>query len=169
MEFEILYEELARGAEIIPALVSGVSQAEAQIKPDLASWSILEVICHLADEEREDFREHLDLIVNRPNDPWKRIDPQGWVTARKYNERDLAASLDDFAAERRRTLEWLKGLSAANWDAGYTNNFGTMTAGSMFASWVAHDNLHMRQLVELRRARIVRIAAPYDVGYAGDW
>lgn len=39
----------------------------------------------------------------------------------------------------------------------------------MFADWVAHDNLHTRQLVELRRHRLLNLTAPYDVGYAGDW
>ena len=39
----------------------------------------------------------------------------------------------------------------------------------MFASWVAHDNLHIRQLVELRRNLIERMTQPYDIGYAGDW
>ncbi len=39
----------------------------------------------------------------------------------------------------------------------------------MFSAWVDHDNLHIRQLVELRQARIVRLAEPYDVSYAGEW
>ncbi|MCZ2097960.1 MAG: DinB family protein [Anaerolineae bacterium] len=99
----------------------------------------------------------------------KRIDPQGWVTARRYNERDLSEMLDRFIAERNQSLEWLRGLASANWDAAYTTPFRTMTAGDMFASWVAHDNLHMRQLVELRRARLVNLTTPYNVEYAGDW
>ena len=32
-----------------------------------------------------------------------------------------------------------------------------------------HDNLHIRQLIELRRKWIERITQPYDVQYAGDW
>jgi hypothetical protein len=74
-----------------------------------------------------------------------------------------------FFGERSKSLDWLKGLSGADWDASYTTEFRTLTAGDMFASWVAHDNLHIRQLVELRRARIERITAPYIIEYAGDW
>ena len=44
-----------------------------------------------------------------------------------------------------------------------------MKAGEMFSSWAAHDNLHMRQLVELKRHRLINLVKPYDVGYAGDW
>ncbi len=169
MQFQTIYDELARGPEIIHALVSGIPQAESQIKPGPDSWSVLEVVCHLCDEEREDFRAHLDLILHRPQDEWSRIDPVGWVTARRYNERDLAAMLGDFAAERTRSLAWLRGLPSANWEAEYVSQFGRMKAGDMLSAWVAHDNLHMRQLVELRRGRVVRLADPYNVGYAGDW
>jgi hypothetical protein len=169
MEFETLYQELARGPEIFRALLSGVTQPEAQFKPNAESWSILEVVCHLYDEEREDFRQRLDIMLHRPETELPPIDPDGWVTARKYIERDLAESLNNFLAERQKSLEWLKGLKAPNWEAEYETKFRRMKAGDMFASWVAHDNLHMRQLVELRRARVLKITAPYDVEYAGDW
>ena len=62
MQPETLYQELAQGAEIIHALVMGVMQAEACVKPQPESWSILEVVCHLLDEEREDFRQRLAFV-----------------------------------------------------------------------------------------------------------
>jgi len=169
MIFENLYQELARGAELIPLLVADMTQAEAQVRPEPESWSALEVICHLYDEEREDFRQRLDIMLHRPQDPLPDIDPQGWVTARQYSQRDLAEMVEKFKAERAQSLVWLKELSAPNWEAVYTNQWGSMKAGDMFAAWVAHDNLHMRQLVELRRSRLVNLTSPYDVGYAGDW
>ncbi len=169
MDFETLYEDLASCPEIIRALVSNISDEDARLRPAPDSWSVVEVICHLYDEEREDFREHLDLILNRPHDEWKRINPGAWVTERNYNERSLAEMLVAFAAEREKSLEWLTNLTAPDWDTKFTTPFRTMTAGDMFASWVAHDNLHMRQLIELRRARLVRNAEPRIVEYAGDW
>lgn len=29
--------------------------------------------------------------------------------------------------------------------------------------------IHLRQFVELKRAQVVNLAAPYEVGYASDW
>ncbi len=52
MQFEVLYQELARGLDIIRALVADVTLEEARIRPTSEAWSILEVICHLYDEER---------------------------------------------------------------------------------------------------------------------
>jgi uncharacterized damage-inducible protein DinB len=169
MQFQVLFQELVNSTEMIHALIKDVGQEQAQVRPDAGSWSILEVVCHLYDEEREDFREHLDFILHRQNEEWHHIDPQGWVTERKYNEQNLQEMTDKFFAERHKSLGWLKGLANANWETEYTSQFGSMRAGDMFASWVAHDNLHIRQFTELRRKYIERITQPYDIQYAGDW
>jgi hypothetical protein len=169
MKFETLYQELAGSTEMIRALLAGLTQEEAGFKPSLETWSILEVLCHFYDEEREDFREHLDFILHRQNEEWHKIDPQGWVVSRKYNEQNFIEMEAKFFAERVKSLEWLKGLSIADWNITYTSPFGSMSAGEIFASWIAHDNLHIRQLVELHRARIENITHPYAIQYAGDW
>ncbi len=169
MEFQTLFQELTQSTEMIRGLLADVGESEARVKPDADSWSILEVICHLHDEEREDFREHLDFILHRQHEEWHLISPEEWVIERNYNGQNLREMQEKFFNERRKSLEWLKGLSNVDWDTTYTSPFGSMSAGEMFASWVAHDNLHIRQLVELRRARIERLTAPYDIQYAGDW
>jgi len=93
----------------------------------------------------------------------------------EINERDLAKSLDEFLQERSRSLVWLKALTSPDWNLAITLTFGPseeklrVMAGDMLAAWLAHDNLHMRQLVELRRARLVHLSEPYDVQYAGRW
>ena len=97
------------------------------------------------------------------------LTPGIWVTERAYNERDLAVTLDGFLAEREKSLAWLKGLSMPNWEAEHSDQFGTITAGEMFTAWVDHDNLHIRQLVELRHVKIVSQAKPFDTRYAGEW
>jgi len=91
-------------------------------------------------------REHLDFILHRQNEEWHGIDPDGWITERKYNERNFADIQEIFFAERWKSLEWLKGLSEADWETIYTSEYGSMKAGDMLASWAAHDNLHIRQL-----------------------
>ena len=169
MRFEIMCQELANGAGAVSNLLTGITPAEARFKPTSETWSVLEVVCHLVDEEREDFRQRLDIMLHRPADPWPPIHPTAWVIERAYNERDYAEMLDEWRAERARSLAWLEGLAAPDWEREVTWPFGSMRVGDMLAAWVAHDNLHQRQLVELRRARLVKLAEPYDVQYAGDW
>ncbi len=169
MKFAELYQELINSTEIIRALIANISQEEAQVKPTPETWSILEVVCHLYDEEREDFREHLDFILHRQNEEWRKIDPQSWVVERKYNKQNLLEMREKFFTERKQSLEWIKTLADVDWDTTYDSQYGPMTAAEMFCCWVVHDNLHIRQLVELRRKFIERMTQPYDIQYAGDW
>ncbi len=169
MVFETLVQELANGQEILTGLLAGISQAEAQVKPDPESRSFLEVIGHLYDEEREDFRQRLDIMLHRPKDPWPPIRPDEWVTERHYNEQDLATMIRNFKVERQKSLDWLRRLDAPDWEADCETPFGVMKAGDMLSAWVEHDALHMRQLVELRHERILGITEPYQVKYAGEW
>jgi hypothetical protein len=169
MRLDVVRRELARGAEIVTSLVAGVSAEEARVRPAPEAWSLLEVVCHLHDEEREDFRPRLDVVLHRPEEAWTRIDPAAWVTERQYNTRDLAQTLQAFLAERERSLAWLGTLSAPDWSREYRAPFGPITAGDLLASWAAHDLLHTRQLLELRRARLLAQTEPHRTEYAGDW
>ena len=114
-------------------------------------------------------RIRLDIILHTPEQPWPPINPTGWVTERAYNQRDLAQSLQSFLEERQKSLAWLKGLEKPDWQSSVTAPFGKVSAGDMFAAWVAHDLLHLRQLVELHWAFMLREVAPYKVDYAGEW
>ena len=160
---------MTQSTGIIRALLAGISQQDAQIKKSPKVWSILEVTCHLYDEEREDFREHLDFILHRQEEEWHGISPQAWVIERKYNRQDFNKKKGKFFREREKSMAWLKGLTNADWNIKYKTQWRIMTAGDMFASWVAHDNLHARQLVELKRRLIERKTKPYKIDYAGEW
>jgi uncharacterized damage-inducible protein DinB len=169
MDVNYAVAQMTCQAQAIQALVEGVSDEQARWKPGPDDWSILEVINHLYDEEIEDFRAHLDLVLHHPNEPWSGIDPQGWVTARHYNERELQASLDNLRRARQESLAWLQSLLAPDWQAVRPAPFGEIRAGDMLAAWVAHDLLHMRQLVELHWAYTTQQLQPYGVRYAGVW
>jgi hypothetical protein len=169
MDFRALYLELVDSTDTIRSLLAGVTEDEARIRPAPDSWSILETLCHLYDEERQDFRPRLQFILQHGEGNWPPIDPGAWVTERRYNERNLRTMKDSFFAERSQSLDWLRGLEDSDWDASYDSDAKGLTAGDMFASWIAHDNLAIRQLVELRRARLERITQPYSIDYAGEW
>lgn len=162
--------QLAAQAESIRQLCAGVGDAQARWRPDADSWSLLEVINHLADEESADFRARLDCILHRPQDPWLPIDPAAWVLQRRYNQRDLKESLERFSAARQESLAWLRSLGDADLNASAPAPWGgRILAGDMLAAWLAHDLLHLRQLVELRYAWTARPAQAWSVAYAGEW
>ena len=169
MNLDRFTARLTSNAESIRSMIEGISGEQAGWKPDPDSWSILEVVNHLYDEEMEDFRVRLDIILHQPDQPWPPIDPAGWVVERQYNQRKLQESVDNFLRERQASLRWLNQLTSPDWEAAYEAPFGKIKAGDMFTSWVAHDLLHMRQLVELRWAYLLNLSKPYRLDYAGSW
>ena len=154
---------------MIHSLVGGVSPEQARWKPTADAWSMLEVMHHLYDEERDDFRRRLDHVLHQPDQTWPGIDPVGWVLQRRYNEQDFEQTVTGFLRERDQSIRWLQSLESPNWHSSYAAPWGPITAGDLLASWVAHDLLHMRQLVELHWVHLTRQLEPFRVEYAGQW
>ena len=169
MKLEYFIDRFSRNREVFAALVKGLSLEQARWKPSPDKWSILEVVNHLYDEEREDFRQRVKLVLADPMQPWPPIDPRGWVTSRGYNDREVDISLNNFLSEREKSLSWLRSLSEPNWKNSNTGPNGTLTAGDLLASWLAHDFLHIRQLARLHWQYIGAIADPYQTAYGGPW
>ncbi len=169
LDFRALRERLRSSADVFAALVAGVDADQGRWKPDPEQWSILEVVNHLADEEVEDFRARLDATLHRTGE-WPPIDPQGWPTSRRYNERDLRESLDRFLGARADSLAWLDGLSGADWSRAYQHpSIGPISAGDLLTSWVAHDHIHIRQINRLERDWLVSSLSDHSPRYAGRW
>ena len=70
---------------------------------------------------------------------------------------------------RNDSLDWLDSLRYPDWEKTFDAPFGEISAGDMFASWVTHDLLHLRQLIELQRSYLEEKSKPYDLDYAGEW
>ena len=112
MELELLASQMAKQAGTIHSLTLGIPDEQRRWKPDPESWSILEVINLLYDEECADFRARLDIILHHPEQAWPPIQAPGWMSEHLYNQRELVQSMDNFLNERRKSLKWLRGLDA---------------------------------------------------------
>ena len=170
MDSKALIQRLEGNQAVFAPLVDGVSDEQARWSPQPGKWSLLEVVCHLLDEEREDFRQRLELTLADPTTQWPPIDPPRWATDRRYLEQTFPSSLVGFLADREQSLNWLQSLDAPAWNKCYEHPLlGPIGAGDIMVSWVAHDFLHMRQIVGLQFGWASKIAEPYNPGYAGDW
>ncbi|MBL8097056.1 MAG: DinB family protein [Anaerolineales bacterium] len=168
MNLPFFIAQLQTQGNAIIQLVGGLTPAQARWRPKPSDWSVLEVLNHLIDEEREDFPARLRVVLSGTAARWSPIAPQAWVKQRRYNQRDLAESIAAFRAERAGSLKWLRALPARTpWRRPYAH--GDLTAGDLLTAWTAHDVLHLRQLNELRYALITRTGRPFSPVYAGDW
>ncbi len=169
MNIEPFLYQMERNGLAITWLVRDMSEEQAKWRPDPDSWSILEVMYHLIDEEREDFRQRLNYLLNMPGEPFPSIDPQGWPAERQYNDRDLMTAIKTFINERARSIDWMRKLQTPNWENTTDHpELGTLSAADMFASWVRHDHLHLRQLNEILMAWGEKEHAEQRYQYAGE-
>ena len=170
MDVNFFVTRLTHGARVIEALVQNVPREQSRWRPAPGKWSILEVVNHLYDEERLDFRARLEMTLKDPKEPWPPIDPPGWVIQHKYNDGELKDALSLFLHEREMSIEWLSGLSDPDWHASHKHpQLGEITAGSLLASWAAHDLLHVRQIARVQWEYTAVRGQPHDVDYAGNW
>lgn len=146
----LLAEELERCGDQLVRQVVGVSDEALHWKPSPEGWSLLEILVHMVDEEQLDFRPRLQSLLEDPARPWSSIDPEGWVTEKRYNERDVASSLQSFRDQRAISVAWLRQLADAAWDHVYHLPQGKVRAGDLAVSWVAHDHLHIAQAARTR-------------------
>src|SRR5262245_60410456 len=115
-----------------PALLEGVTIDDARWKPPSGAWSILEIVAHLGDEEVEDFRARLTLVLKDPTEPWPKLDPEGVAVSRRYNEMDLGTCVRRFVDERRKSVAWLRSLKNPDWSLAYVHpKFGPTYAGDL--------------------------------------
>jgi hypothetical protein len=170
MNVAALIASLDNFSQILPALLAHVSDEQARWKPPQGNWSILEILCHLADEEVEDFRQRLKLVLTDAAAPWPSIRPEEAARDRSYNRQDVRVALDRFSRERADSLEWLRGLDKPDWNAVHEHpQFGPLRAGDLLGAWAAHDWLHLRQMAKRRFELVQSDSQPFQTKYAGTW
>ena len=169
IDVEDVIRQLTTNGQAVRALVQDISAGQAEWKPGPDTWSMKQVMEHLFNEERIDFRMHLKEMLSLPPKPWgSQRDEYRQVTT-------CEQALEDFMDEREASISWLMEQDEANWEVRSATPFGpagevhTLSAGDVLVSWVAHDFLHLRQINELMYAWNEKIAAPYSVQYAGGW
>ena len=151
-------------------LLGGLEQASARWRPSEDDWSIVEIISHLVDEELEDFRMRLRLTLEDPDAQWPVIDPPAAAQERNYQDRELQDMLWQFQAVRMESVAWLRSIPVIDLARAHHHpTFEPMTAGSLLASWCAHDALHLRQFARRLHGLCEVHADGHDTGYAGEW
>jgi DinB family protein len=170
MNLSEIFERLNNNGAVFKNLFHGVSKDQIHWRPEENKWSMLEIACHLLDEEKEDFRQRLDFTLNKPGVPWPAIDPEGWVKSRKYSDKDFQETITAFVTERIKSITWLNGLKGSNWDNKYLHpEAGSLSAKQLLANWLAHDLLHIRQITATNHAYLSHKIAPLNLHYAGEW
>ncbi len=169
MEAAYYTARLYNNKQVFEALLQGLSSAEYRFKVNPEDWCILEIICHLYDEEREDFRLRVESILEDPSKPLPPADPVSWAKTRNYMEENFENKVSAFLAERRKSVDWLQSLHEPNWDNSYMHpKIGPVPASLILTNWVVHDDLHIKQITR-RKYEYIEQNASDRIDYAGKW
>jgi hypothetical protein len=168
-DLKFYLEKFKTNKNTFEQLLSGLSQETYLWREREGKWNLLEVICHLHDEEREDFRDRLQSVLENPEQHFKKIDPAAWVSERNYAGQDYEGTLKKFLSERDESISWLTKLKQPAWDNAYMHpKVGPVSARFLLANWLAHDYLHLRQIVRINY-HFLQFKSGQNLDYAGDW
>lgn len=185
MRLHLLIDRLAHFPSALEHVVSMVGDDEARFKPKVSAdgkpaetagpgghWSILEICCHLRDEEAEDFRPRIESTLRDPAAPWPLLDLDNIATRRAYNRENLDNVIEAFKSSRAVNVAWLRSLppmTSMDWDHAFTHpKWGPIKAGELMTAWAAHDALHLRQIAK-RLYELAQVDGGYRAVYAGEW
>ena len=116
-------------------------------QPDPDEWSIMQILCHLAETEASVHQARLKAILNEDNPFLRAFAPPGpeWTPCHE----DAYAVLDQFRRRRLDTLSLLESLDEAEWRRPARHSiFGLTTLLEMAYFTAQHDRLHINQLCQ---------------------
>lgn len=171
METSFLIDQLKENHKVFLSLFTACKNDPRLItwKPDPDRWSLIEVVCHLVDEEVLDFRTRVRFALEKSEGQPPSIDPQNWVITKNYIGQDFQQKCDQLTLEREQSINWLKSLTDVDWNGFYIHpKFGKFTAHFLLVNWLAHDLLHIKQITKLRYDYLAFISGE-KLAYAGEW
>ncbi len=152
---EALTPRPLEAAQIAPRLLANVAALDGllretpeigwTVRPAEGEWTALEVLCHLAETERQAYRPRLQRVLAEDNPALPAL-AEPPLAVRDEAPR---AALERFAAERQATLDLLGTLATDDWERpAQHHRLGQTTLLGLADLIAQHDRLHLRQIRE---------------------
>ena len=154
---------LERTPATLRAMLAGLGPEwlDATEGPD--TWSPYIIMGHLIHAERADWIPRAQVILaqgaNRRFAPFDRF-----AQFRESEGKSLAGLLDEFAQQRRESLETLAGWNLTDAQLaleGEHPEFGAVTLRQLLATWVGHDFGHIAQIARVMAKQYREAVGPW--------
>ena len=166
---DFITEQLQENKNVFINLLRDINKDIFLWKQTPEKWCLLEIVCHLYDEEREDFKFRTQWVLEKPNQTPPPFNPVVWVTERNYIAQEYNQVLNNFIEEREQSITWLQSLQNPKWENYFEHpKKGKLTAKFFLTNWLAHDYLHIRQIIKLKFDYLERQSGE-NLDYAGTW
>ncbi len=139
-------EAQALTANILAELVGKVPDTQLRERPSPEKWSIGEILAHLAEDEIATAWRYRQMVEHSGIE-LAGFDQDLWAKIGNYGGRDPQESLALFKLLREANLEFLRGLSAEQWNCfGIHAERGHISVLELAAHMAGHDANHLEQI-----------------------
>jgi hypothetical protein len=151
-ERQKLIARYAAGYDEVAGALDGFPAGELTAHPIPGKWSAAEIVHHLADSETTSAIRIRRLLAEE-HPVIQGYDQELYAVRLRYNERDIAPSLEAFRAARATTMQLLPGLTDADWAReGWHTQSGRYSAETWLGLYAAHAHGHAAQISRLKAA-----------------
>jgi len=134
----------------------------------------VEIVCHLRDEEVEDFGARFRVVLNA-GASFAPIDPERWARERRHAEEDGSHALGAFRERRAANHKFVGGFAHSTLGVAPSGLFravehrrlGYLSSLDILVAWVEHDRPHLAQLAATLARNWATHWAPLHAEYAG--
>ena len=157
------FETLAATPQALKASLKGLSKKALLFTPAPGKWSILEILCHMRDMEREAYIERYTRVLSEDEPRLPDLNGEALAILRAYRSQKAPEVVREWAALRRQTLQLLRKTGKAQWArAGVHETAGRLTMEDLIRRHaVGNDEAHLSQIEAIKRrfAVLERLAA----------
>jgi hypothetical protein len=130
----------------LAALIRGKTRKRLSRRPARDTWSISEIVAHLADAELA-ISWRLRQVLSNNAIPIQAYDQDLWARTFDYGRRDPRQSLNTFRTLREANLALLKSVPRKLWDNyGIHQERGNESVSHVMRLVAGHDLNHLRQI-----------------------
>lgn len=145
------------------AALKGVPKAVATWPPAPGKWSILEILCHMRDMERDAYLARYRRILAEDQPRLPDIDGDACALENEYRAQKLTEVLADWKQLRRECLKLLAGVKREQWErAGVHETAGPLTMAELLRRHaLGNDEAHLGQIdgIKRRHAALQKLAS----------
>jgi hypothetical protein len=150
---------LAGPAELRSA-IAVLSREQRVARPIPGKWSVLEVICHLADTEAN-IAHRIKRVLAEERPEFERVQPDRMLAALSYHDREIDEELTLIDFTRRQVTRILRASPPEVWErTGIVKERGERTVAQMVDGAIGHLRHHLRFIVEKRHALGMKEPSP---------
>ena len=152
MDQAALLDAYLGGPARLRSAVTGLSREQLVSRPIAGRWSVLEVVCHLADTDAN-LAHRLKRVLSEERPVFDRVKPDLMVAALAYHDREVEEEVELFDLGRRQIARILKASRSEAWERiGIVGDRGDRTVAQMMNGAVEHLAHHLAFVIEKRRA-----------------